>query len=151
MSRSQDLPGFWQKRKMLFGPRTTPQTMLETGKRFMAAGRLDDALEFFARTTASDEVRQIVRMAQERGDTALFLRAKRVLKEEPTDEELVAIARAAEAAGCKFMAYVALLKAGHQEEADRLRAELAAQDGPASDVASVPPAGSAGAKPQSSL
>jgi len=150
MSKSQELPGFWEKRKILFGPKTTPETMRQTGRRFMEAGRLDDALEFLERTDASDEVRQILRVAQERGDTALFLRAKKALREEPTEEELLAIARAAQAAGRLSMACVALVKAGRQEEAERLRGELAAQAAPAAKALGLSSAGSEDSKAKTS-
>ena len=125
MSRKEgELPGFTQKRRLLFSSKTTPQQMRETGRLFLEAERYDDALEFFERTEAAQEVRQIAQFALDRGDTALLLRAKKILKEKPTEEELSAVARNALAAGKKSMAYVAHQKAGHAEEADRLRAEL---------------------------
>ncbi len=101
----------------------------------MAAERYDDALEFFERTDARTEVQEIARVALERGDTPLFLRAKVVLKEQPTEQELSALARNAEAAGRKSMAYLAHLKAGHQQEAEGLQAEMTGETGPESSPA----------------
>ena len=124
MAELNELPGFRNKRKTLFGSKTSPQQMLETGREFMQAERFDDALEFFSRAQATQEVKQIAGLAAERGDTALFLRAKVALKEEPTEEELETIARNAEAAGRRSMALTAYLKAGRMEQAERLRAEM---------------------------
>jgi len=123
MEKSQELPGFKRKRGVLFGAKTAPDEMRETGRRFFRAERFDDALEFFSRTEAADDVREVVRVAMERGDTALFLRAKVVLKEKPTEQELEALARKAEETGRKSMAALAWLKSGQQERAAQLRAE----------------------------
>ena len=45
MARKPDLPGFYQKRKILFGAKTAPAKMRETGKLFMDAGRTHVSLE----------------------------------------------------------------------------------------------------------
>ena len=124
MAKLNELPGFRKKRKTLFGSKTSAGQMLETGREFMQAERFDEALEFFSRAGATQEVEQIAGLAAERGDIALFLRARVVLNEEPTEEELEAVARNAEAAGRRSMALTAYLKAGRMEQAERLRAEM---------------------------
>jgi len=124
MATQDQLPDFRNKRKLLFGSKTSAQQMLETGRQFMQAERFDDALEFLSRTEATQEVRQIAVLAAERGDTALFLRAKVVLKEEPTQEELEAVARKAEDSGRRSTALTAYVKAGRTEQAERLRVEM---------------------------
>ncbi|MHC4481164.1 MAG: hypothetical protein ACYS1C_09400 [Planctomycetota bacterium] len=113
MPRNDELPAFFQKRKILFNEKTSPEKMRRTGQLFMAAERYDDALEFFARCEADD--------LTQAGNTALYMRAKRVLDEDITEEEWTKLAAAAESAGAHTMAYVAHQKAGHQEEAARLR------------------------------
>jgi len=123
MPKSQELPDFQGKRKTLFGARTSPEQMRATGKRFMEAERFDDALEFFARTQAEDDVKEIVRIAIERGDMPLFLRAKLVLKEKPTGDEFAALARRAEETGRLSMAALAHLKAGNEQRAKELSAQ----------------------------
>jgi hypothetical protein len=124
MATQDQLPDFRNKRKLLFGSKTSAQQMLETGRKFMQAERFDDALEFLSRTEATQEVRQIAVLAAERGDTALFLRAKVVLKEAPTQEELEAVARKAEDSGRRSTALTAYVKAGRTEQAERLRVEM---------------------------
>jgi len=122
MAKRNRLPGFSEKRKILFSPKTTPEKMRRTGELFMEAERYDDALEFFSRTDAEDLVRRIAAIAMDAGNTPLYMRAKRVLKEEITEREWTDLARNAEKAGMYSGAYLAHLKAGHQEEAERLRA-----------------------------
>ena len=126
MAKSQELPGFERKRRILFGHRTSPEQMRETGRRFAAQERYDDALEFLSRTEARADVEEIARIAMERGDTALLLRAKAVLKEAATEAELNAVAARAEELGRLSDAHVAHLKAGHEAEAERVRQEIAA-------------------------
>jgi len=123
MAKSQELPGFEQKRKVLFGPKTSPEQLRDMGRRYMDAERFDDALEFFARCEAENEVRKVVHIAVERGDTSLLLRAKVVLREEATEDEFLRTAKAAEQSGRTAMAALAYRKAGDEEHADRLLAE----------------------------
>jgi hypothetical protein len=123
MAKSQELPAFEQKRKVLFGPKTAPEELREVGRRFMDKERFDDALEFFARCEAQNEVRKVAHIALERGDTSLFLRAKVVLREEATKDEFLRLAKTAEQSGKAAMAALAYRKAGDEETADRLLAE----------------------------
>lgn len=123
MAKDDELPGFYEKRKILFNEKTSEEKMRETGRQFFEAERYDDALEFFARSEAPDLVKQIVEITLERGDTPLFLRAKRVLKEKVSDEEWKTLAQNALDAGCPSKAYVAYLKSGREEKAKELKAK----------------------------
>jgi hypothetical protein len=125
MARKQDLPGFYEKRKLLFSEKARPEDLREAGRQFMEAERYDDALEFFERCDADDLARQIAERAMERGNTPLYMRAKRVLGEEISDGEWRGLAQSAERAGRLSMAYVARQKAGDEEEAARLKVQLA--------------------------
>jgi hypothetical protein len=120
----EDLPDFYEKREILFGDNTTEEEMRSAGEQFMQARRYDDALEFFARCEADDMVRDIIKDVLERGDTPVFLRAKRVLDEEVTDEEWERLAENALEHGSPSKAYVAKLKAGKEEEAEQLKAQI---------------------------
>jgi hypothetical protein len=124
MANSDELPGFRDKRKTLFGEKTGEEEMRETGRQFMEAGQFYDALEFFARCEAPDQVKEIARRAKESGNTPLFLRARVVQGEQPGEEELLELARSAREGDRLSMAVVALQKAGHEEEAQELRREL---------------------------
>jgi hypothetical protein len=135
MAKTSQLPGFAEKRKILFGSRTSPEKMRETGERFMEARRFDDALEFFARCEANDRVRRVAAHAMDTGDTALFMRAKRVLREEATEAEWTELAATAERLRKPMMAYVAHRQAGHEEEAARLREQVFGSEGPGDGAA----------------
>ncbi len=122
MADQANLPGFRAKRKILFSDRTSDEKMRATGEQFMEAERYDDALEFFDRCEADDLVREIARRAMEAGNTPLYMRAKRVLDEEISEDEWNALAEHAESARLYTAAYLAHKQAGHEEEAARLRA-----------------------------
>ncbi|MEF8788362.1 MAG: hypothetical protein V5A84_04770 [Planctomycetota bacterium] len=121
---SEELPDFYEKREILFGDSTTEEEMRSTGEQFMRAGRYDDALEFFARCDADDLVREIIEDVKERGDTPVFLRAKRVLDEETSEEEWDELAQNALEHGSPSKAYVAKVKAGKEDEAEQLKERI---------------------------
>ncbi|MHC5035398.1 MAG: hypothetical protein ACYTFZ_10215 [Planctomycetota bacterium] len=85
MAKSKELPGFDEKRKILFGAKSSPEKMRETGELFMDAERYDDALEFFQRCDAQDQTREIARRAMAAGNTPLYMRAKKVLGEDTAE------------------------------------------------------------------
>jgi hypothetical protein len=127
MAKKRDLPGFAEKRKILFGAKTTPEKLRETGEQFLEAERYDDALEFFQRCDAADLARQVADRAMSAGNVPLYMRAKRVLGEPVEDGEWKGLAAAAEGQGRLSMAYVAQLKAGNGSEAERLKQKLPSQ------------------------
>ncbi|MBS3761775.1 MAG: hypothetical protein KGZ25_00605 [Planctomycetes bacterium] len=124
MAKSDELTGFHKKRKVLFGEKSSDEDLHEMGRQFMEAEHYDDALEFFARTEAEEDVRKIASRAIENGNTPLFLRAKVVLDEKPTEEELGKLAANAEEAEQISSAYVAHLKASNDAELEKLSEKL---------------------------
>ncbi|MCD6417023.1 MAG: hypothetical protein J7M08_10085 [Planctomycetes bacterium] len=133
MPKKDELPGFYTKRKILFGSKTSKQKLRETGSRFMERERYDDALEFFQRCGADDLTRQVASAAVEAGNTPLYLRAKRVLGEPPEEDDLSRLALAAEQAGIYSAAWLAHHKAGHEQEAQRLRQRMPGAAPPAGE------------------
>ncbi len=121
MAKKQDLPGFARKRDILFGRKTSKERLRQTGEQFLEVGRYYDALEFIERAGADELARRIAGLAVDAGDTALLMRAKKVLREQTTDEEWTRTAANAEKAGLYSAAYLAHSRAGHEEEAVRLR------------------------------
>lgn len=122
MAKDSNLPGFYEKRKLRFSTKLSPAKRHQTAEAFVQAGRFDEALDLLARPDSADFVRRIANLAFEAGNVPLFMRAKKMLGVSITDEEWTRLARTAEAAGRPSMALVAHLKAGHQDEAARLRA-----------------------------
>jgi len=121
MPEQDNLPGFEAKRRILFGAKTTEEKMRSTGEQFMEAGHYDDALEFFQRCNAEELTREIARRAMDAGNTPLYMRAKRVLQEDITEDEWNRLAKRAEDSGMHIAAHLAHQQAGHEEEAARLR------------------------------
>ncbi len=117
MAKSRELPDFNKKRKLLFGPKTTPEQLEETARLFMEAGRYDEALEFLQRADADDLTRRIADVATEAGNAPLFMRAMRVLGEEASETDWLRVAANAEKAELWSAAYLAYRQAGREEEA----------------------------------
>ncbi|MFW6188908.1 MAG: hypothetical protein ACOC7T_00610 [Planctomycetota bacterium] len=109
-----------KKRKILFGQKTGPEKLRETGKRYMDAGRYYDALDFFERAEADDLARQVAETAAEAGDVPLYMRAKKVLGDEISEEQWLDLAQRAEQADMLSGAKVAYRKAGREQEVERL-------------------------------
>jgi len=124
MAKQRELPAFREKRKILFGEKTSSEKMREAARQFMEAERYDEALEFCQRTEADDLARKIAARALEGGNSPLYMRAKRVLGEEIGGEEWAQLAANAERAGLFSAAYVAYVKAGREPEAARMRSLL---------------------------
>jgi hypothetical protein len=110
VAKKPQLPGFYEKRKVLFAESPSPEKLLRAGRQFMEAGRYDDALEFFQRAGAHDLARQVAAVAMQAGNTPLLMRAKKVLGEGITEQEWLQVAANAEKAGlpsCACLAYSA--------------------------------------------
>lgn len=120
MAKTQDLPGFALKRKILFGPKTTRQRLLEAGKQFMEAGRSDDALEFFRRAEAPELAEQVAEKAASEGNVPLMMRARTVSGHETAPAQWLEAAQKAEAAGRPSCAKLAYEQLGRSEDADRM-------------------------------
>ena len=124
MARKSELPAFRKKRNVLFGEKTSKDALRETGRQYLEAKRYYDALEFFQRAGADSDTRKVAEIAIEAGDTPLYMRVKKVLKEQGSEQEWSRLAVNAERAGLYSAAYLAHMKAGHDEEAARLRQSI---------------------------
>ncbi len=126
------LPDFYEKRNVLYNDDVPVERVVEVGRQFMAAEMYDDALEFFERSRSEEDTREVARRAMAQGDTAVWLRAQRILGEEPDEESLRAIAANAEEKGKFMFAIEAWRRLDDSEQIERLRARLAGADaGPA--------------------
>ncbi len=132
MPKKGQLPGFYEKRALLFSKKASPEKTKQLGKQFMDAGRFDDALEFFARAKAEDMVREIARTALDTGDAPLYMRARKILGDDAKEAEWNKLADNAVKHGRFAMAYVAKLKAGKPEEAEQFLARIPTVEPPES-------------------
>ncbi|MFW5923371.1 MAG: hypothetical protein ACOCSQ_03195 [Planctomycetota bacterium] len=124
MPSADELPAFKEKRDVLFGENYSDEQRREMGRRFMEAEHYDDALEFFARCQADEDVRAIAEKAAEKANAPLYLRAMVVLGEDPDEDTLVSIADRAKEQGQLSIARVAHHKAGNKEKAEQIGREL---------------------------
>jgi len=124
MAKRDELPGFREKRKILFSEKTSPEKMRQAGEQFMAAERYDEALEFFQRVNAGESTRKIASAAMERGNVPLYMRAKKVLREDVSEQEWLQLAANAKRAELWSAAYLALTRAGREDEAAEVRRRI---------------------------
>jgi hypothetical protein len=121
MAKSDSLPPFAKKRAILFGLKTSEAKLRATGEQFLAAGRHDDALEFFQRGGAEDMIRGVQDQAVDVGNVPLLMRACRALKQQPTRQQWTAAAKKAETNGMFSSALLAWEQAGDEAGVERVR------------------------------
>ena len=119
---SADLPDFSTKREILYSDDVPVERVNEVGRQFMAAGLYNDALEFFDRSKSADDIQKVADIAFNEGDVAIWLRCKRILRQEPDEGSLEGIAGHAEAHGKLAFAIEAWRRLGKEEQVERLRA-----------------------------
>ncbi|MEW6359126.1 MAG: hypothetical protein AB1696_22520 [Planctomycetota bacterium] len=120
---SKPLPGYSEKRKILFSKTMPAEEIDSSGQAFLDEGRLNEALDLFEQSGNKEKVKQIVAKAREAGDVSIWLRAKRMLGETPAPEMWEGIAEQALAFGKENFAAWAFEQAGMKDRADALRSE----------------------------
>ncbi len=108
----------------MFGEKVDPELKRRTGDFFKDSERYDDALEFYARTQAETQIREIMDAAREDCNIPVFLRAKVVLGEKNPVEVLESLAQKALEQGRPSMAALAYQKAGLDEKAAAIRGNV---------------------------
>jgi len=121
---SKSAYSLFRKRKLLHDKSSTPDKLIGAGEAFLEAGRYYDAVDFFEKADARDRLAEMVEAAITEGDTALLLRVKKLLGEEPEPEELRRAALKATESGRSTMALVAYKRLGDRESARAIAAEL---------------------------
>ena len=124
---SADLPDFSSKREILYSDDVPVEKVNEVGRQFMAAGLYNDALEFFDRSKSVDDVQKAADIAFKDGDVAIWLRCKRILRQEPDEASLEGIAAHAETHKKYAFAIEAWRRLGNDEQVARLRAASQAE------------------------
>lgn len=85
--KRQELPDYKEKQRILHLDRTAPAALSALGDRYLAAGRIADAVECFGRGNDAGNLRAILARAEEEGDVQFFLQAVKALGREATQEE----------------------------------------------------------------
>jgi hypothetical protein len=77
-----NLPDLKRKQKLLFAEDAQPEALIAQGQRFLDAGWLNDAIDFWQRAGHTEGLQQIQMTAVEQGDAFLFNRCLHALDEE---------------------------------------------------------------------
>jgi hypothetical protein len=106
-----------EKRDLLNRQDVHGSVLLSWGRRFEDAGLVHDAVSFYEKGDAVEELRRLLRDAQEEGDVFLFSRISRAIRCEPDREQWLLIAGRAGELGKQAFAAEARRRAGeHAEE-----------------------------------
>lgn len=117
-------PTFAEKRKLLFGKDVSAETLDACGDFLVGEGRLEESLEFYEKSKNADKLRGVLGTAVQEGDVCLFLRAKKLLKENATPQEWEKIAWNAAGAGKLRFALTAYERAGNAAKVEELKAKI---------------------------
>ena len=118
------LPGFYERRELLFAAKPDPAALSAQGRSFLDTGLLDSALESFAMAGDSAGLAQVEEAARRAGDSFTLVPALKALGKTMTPVEWVAVGETALQAGMLWFAYRAFEKADNQDGLERARAAM---------------------------
>ncbi len=95
----QKLPHYKSKQQILFAKDAKPETLSDYGRRYLAAGWLSDALEFFARAGDKRGLDEIRARSIQEGDVFIFRRVLDAQAETARDAEWKQLAENARQVG----------------------------------------------------
>lgn len=124
MGTQGSIPGFFERRELLFAAKSDPAALKQQGRGFLEAGLLDSALESFAMAGDGDGLAQVELAARRTGDTFSLVAALRALGKKASPTEWVAIGETALKAGLLWFAYRAFEKADNQDGLERTRTAM---------------------------
>jgi hypothetical protein len=114
-----------EKRDLLNQPAASVDSLMAWGDRFLEAGCVHDAVDFYAKAGAQEALVRLLALAREEGDVFLLRRICALLGREPTAEEWLAAAEQAERLGKDLFAAKGYQAAGAQDRSDALRERTA--------------------------
>jgi hypothetical protein len=118
------IPGFYERRELLFSTKPVAAALSAHGRVFLTAGLLDSALESFAMAGDTASLAEAEAAARSSGDTFSLVQALKALGKSATPAEWVAVGETALAAGLLWFAYRAFEKADSQDGLDRTRTAM---------------------------
>jgi hypothetical protein len=110
-----------EKRDLLNLPAASVDTLMEWGDRYLEAGFVHDAVDFYEKAGAKEAVTRLLETAEDDGDVFLLRRLCSLLEREPTSEEWLTAAEQAERLGKDHFAWKAYQSAGAQDRSDAVR------------------------------
>ena len=124
MGTQSSIPGFYERRELLFAPKPDQAALSAHGRGFLAAGLLDSALESFAMAGDTAGLAQVDEAARRSGDAFTLVAALKALGKNATPAEWVTIGETALKAGMLWFAYRSFEKADNQDGLERTRTAM---------------------------
>ena len=109
------LPDYQKKQLLLYTGQKTVAELIAHGARYLEAGRISDALEFYQKADHRAGLEEIRNTAQQMGDVMLFMQASKALGRAPSPEEWLAVGQAAWNTKKYSFALLAFEKGGHDK------------------------------------
>jgi len=120
----KSIPGFYERRELLFAAKADAAALSAQGRVFLEAGLLDSALESFAMAGDSPGLAQVEAAARRAGDTFSLVPVLKALGKTASAVEWVALGETALQAGMLWFAYRAFEKADNQDGLERTRTAM---------------------------
>ncbi len=111
----ENLPDYRKKQQLLYEEHTKANELIAYGDKFLEAGRIPDALEFYQRANHIGGLETIRTQATQSGDALLFMQASKALNRVPTPDEWLTIGQAAWKAKKYSFALLAYANGGHEK------------------------------------
>lgn len=108
------------KRDLLNEQSAAADVLLSWARHFAEREMLPDAVDFYEKAGAKDQLQELLKVAMEDGDVFLFKRINRCLGREPEQREWLRLAGHAQQLGKDAYAAQALRQAGVEEAAGEL-------------------------------
>ena len=124
MGTQESLPGFFERRELLFAEQPNKAALSAQGQIFLNAGLLDSALESFAMAGDTAGLAQTEEAARRAGDTFSLVAVLKAAGKSATPAEWVTIGETGLGAGMLWFAYRAFEKADNQDGLERTRAAM---------------------------
>ncbi|HEY5999671.1 MAG TPA: hypothetical protein VI078_10280 [bacterium] len=115
------VPGFFEKRGLIYAAQANAGALRTQGRALLGAGLLEEALESFVKGGDTEGIGQVAAAANAAGDAFAYEAALKALGKAPSPAEWVALGQTALAAGMLWFAYRAFEKADNQEGLERVR------------------------------
>ena len=115
----EDLLSCLAKRDLLNQTVVSVETLLHWGKVHEDEGLVHDAVNFYEKANAREDLARLLGRAQEDGDVFLYSRLCRLLDHKAEKEDWIALARRAEEAGKHSFAAEAYRRAGLETSAEQ--------------------------------
>jgi hypothetical protein len=121
MTAEGAVPGFFEKRGLIYAAQPDAAAQRAQGKRLLESGILEAALESFVRANDTKGIEEVAAAGRAAGDAFAYEAAHKALGRVPSPAEWVALGETALASGMLWFAYRAFEKADSQDGLERVR------------------------------